>query len=115
METEAFLRLVFPSWLFDYFELVKFVDTSDQRMDVYLDEKKFIPSQYKERPVVAHGFTEEYTVQDFPIRGREVYLHLRRRKWKLLDTSEIVSCNYDIAYKGTRLTNEFVAFLKATN
>lgn len=115
VESEAFLRLIFPSWLFDHFELVNFADTSHERMDIYLDEKKIIPSEFRGRAIIAYGFTDEYTVQDFPVRGKEVYLHLRRRKWMLLDTKEIVSKTYDVAYQGTRLTNEFVAFLKETN
>ena len=54
-------------------------------------------------------------VQDFPIKGKAVYLHLRRRKWLYQDTGEIISQQFNIAYDGTRLTKEFVSFLKATN
>nr|WP_297168376.1 transposase family protein [uncultured Dysgonomonas sp.] len=114
LEKEDLLRIVFPEWLFDYFDFVK-VDSTAERLDVYLDEKKLIPSEYRNAPISSHGFTSIYTVQDFPLRGKEVYLHLRRRKWLLLNTRQIVSLQYDFAFEGTRLTKEFVAFLKATN
>lgn len=114
LEKEDLLRIVFPEWLFDYFDFVK-VDSTAERLDVYLDEKKLIPSEYRNAPISSHGFTSIYTVQDFPLRGKEVYLHLRRRKWLLLNTRQIVSLQYDFAFEGTRITKEFVAFLKATN
>ncbi len=114
MELADILRTVFPSWIFDYFDAVK-IEDDEERIDIYLDEKKLIPSEYANRGIIAYGFTNAYVVQDFPIRGKEVYLHLRRRKWMLTDTKEIVSCTYDIAHEGTRLTKEFVAFLKDTN
>lgn len=47
--------------------------------------------------IISHGFSEYRTIQDFPIRGRATYLHVRKRKW--LD-------------KETRLNSEFVSFLK---
>ena len=114
LELERLLRLVFPCWLFDYFDLVR-IDDSEEQLDVYLDEKKVIPEEFRDHPISSHGFTDSYTVQDFPLRDKEVYLHLRRRKWLLLDTRQIVSRKYEVAHQGTKLTREFVAFLKATN
>jgi len=114
MEAIDILKTFLPCWLFDYFEAVKIEDSLNQ-IDIYLDEKKEVPSNLLDRPIISYGFTESYTVQDFPIRGKEVYLHIRRRKWMLTDTKQIVSRSFDIAHQGTRLTKEFVAFLKATN
>lgn len=114
LDSTEVLRAFLPDWLFDYFDIVQ-LDNQDARLDIYLDERKVIPLEYKDQPISAYGFTGAYTVQDFPIRGKEVYLHLRRRKWLLLESREIVSCQYNIAYEGTKLTADFVAFLKATN
>ncbi len=110
---EALLRLFLPSWLFDYFELEKFTQDSF-RIDVYLGEKKLIP-QDRSGHLISHGFTDYSIIQDFPIKGKAVYLHLRRRKWLDEATGEIQSRKFEIAYEGTRLTKEFVAFLKASN
>lgn len=38
-EFESLLRMVFPSWLFAYFDLIK-IEGSACQFDVYLDEKK---------------------------------------------------------------------------
>jgi hypothetical protein len=37
---------------------------------------------------------------------------VKRRKWLDVDTGEILTRRYDIAFEGTGLTKEFVAFLK---
>jgi hypothetical protein len=113
LSSEDILRLFLPSWLFDYFELEKFSQDSS-RIDVYLGEKKLIP-EGKPGALIAYGFTDYSTVQDFPVKGKAVYLHLRRRKWLQKDTEEIISRQFDINYEGTRLTKEFVAFLKESN
>ncbi len=53
------------------------------------------------------------TIQDYPIRGRATYLHVRKRKWLDKSTGEIFSYQWDISeFDGTRLNAEFVAFLK---
>ena len=113
LNSEDILRLFLPSWLFDYFELEKFTQSSF-RIDVYLREKKLKP-ELSSGSLISHGFTDYSIVQYFPVKGKAVYLHLRRRKWLNKDTDEIVSKQFDINYEGTRLTKEFVAFLKESN
>ena len=112
MNISDFISLMLPSFVLCHFDAIKY-DISDSRIDIYLDEKSILPldgCQYHSK-----GFTPATTIQDFPIRGKGVYLHIRRRKWQNIITKEIVSHQYDLTYKGTDLTEEFVAFLKATN
>ncbi|WP_085536230.1 ISAon1 family transposase N-terminal region protein [Massilibacteroides vaginae] len=113
LSSEDILRLFLPSWLFDHFELEKYSQDSS-RIDVYLSEKKLMPEGEPDA-LISYGFTDYSTVQDFPVKGKAVYLHLRRRKWLNKDTEEIISRQFDINYEGTRLTKEFVAFLKESN
>ena len=112
--SEDLLRVFLPEWLFDYFEVIK-LEQEQESIHVHLDEKKIIPKEIQANRIISHGFTDSVTVQDFPIKGKAVYLHLRRRKWLDLDSNSITSRKFDIAYEGTRLTKEFVAFLKETN
>ena len=113
IDSEAILRLFLPSWLFDYFELEKFTQ-EELRIDVYLSEKKLSPL-VRTGTLISYGFTDYSIVQDFPVKGKAVYLHLRKRKWQDKDTGEIISKRFEINYEGTRLTKEFVAFLKESN
>jgi len=111
---EELLRTFLPAWLFDYFEVVQLEDRADS-LHVHLDGKKIVPKEFSTRRLISHGFDDAVTVQDFPIKGKAVYLHLRRRRWLDVNTNEIISQRFEITHQGTRLTKEFVAFLKETN
>jgi len=111
---EELLRTFLPAWLFDYFEVVQLEDRAES-LHVHLDEKKIVPKEFSTRRLISHGFDDAVTVQDFPIKGKAVYLHLRRRRWLDVNTNEIISQKFEITHQGTRLTKEFVAFLKAAN
>ena len=62
--------------------------------------------------MTSKGFREEVVIQDFPIRRKDMFLHVRRRKWLVESTGEVISNSFDIAAKGTRYSDEFAAFLK---
>jgi len=107
------LPLVLPEVFCKYFELTKVLkDERAERMDLYLQEINEIPIEYVNSRIVSKGFFDEVTIQDFPLRGFKVYLHIRRRRWLNEDTNQIVYRNWDVIAKGTRITKEFAAFLK---
>ncbi len=75
------LRAILPDVLIDNFDVASFEKT-DSRFDIYLDEKKFMTREDKnKRSVISYGFGEYRVIQDFPIRWRATYLHVRKRKW----------------------------------
>lgn len=75
------LRVVFPEVLMEYFEISGWHDDS-VKIEVWLDEKNYMErSDYKSGTVISHGFTEKKVIQDFPLRGKLVYLHVRCRRW----------------------------------
>ena len=113
MDSIKLLRAILPDVLIDNFDVVNFEKT-DSRFDIYLDEKKVMMRDDKKiRSVISHGFGEYHAIQDFPIRGRATYLHVRKRKWLDKDTGEIFSYDWDLSeFDETRLNAEFVAFLK---
>ena len=64
----------------------------------------------------SNGYTEPTVVQDFPIRDRKVFLHIRRRRW--LDengNSVLIPLDYPITTQGIKLSPQFAAFLKDTD
>lgn len=79
---KALLDLILPREIVDHFEVVNVTSTS-ARIDLYLDERNIPPRAYRGQRVQSRGFTGTSTIQDFPLRGRAVYLHVRRRKWQL--------------------------------
>lgn len=113
MKTEKVLSAILPEVLVENFDVVT-VDKTAERIDIYFDEKKVQMREDKRNPsVISYGFTKYRTIQDFPIRGRATYLHVRKRKWLDKDTGEVFSYQWDLSeYDETRLNAEFVSFLK---
>lgn len=113
MKLEQLLRAILPDVLIDNFDIAGFEKSSD-RFDIYLDEKKVQLREDKcNSDIIAYGFGEYHVIQDYPIRGRATYLHVRKRKWFDKSSGEIFSYDWDLSeFDGTRLNAEFVAFLK---
>ena len=93
MKTQQLLRCIFPEILADYFDVID-IQESISQIDFWLDERNFMEKEdRKVGTVSSYGFTSERVVQDFPLRGKPVYLHVRRRKRRDSSTSEIFCKN----------------------
>ena len=113
MNTLRLLRCIFPEILANYFDLVD-IQESVSQFEFWLDERDFMEnSDRRSGTVSSYGFTGERIIQDFPLRGKSVYLHVRRRKWRDRSTGEIFTYSYDdLTAEGSKLSPEFVSFLK---
>lgn len=102
-----------PQGLDELFEIVSF-ERTEQEYNIWLDEKKERSDEDRRNPnIVARGYTDYVVIQDYPLRGRPVYLHMRKNKWWNKLTNEIFSYNLELPNEdGTRLSAEFVSFLK---
>lgn len=110
---DSLLKMILPESLCTYFELTSLKkDDQKEVMDLYLQEINIIPDEYSNARLTSKGFFEEVTIQDFPIRGYKVFLHVKRRRWLNEDTRQVVFRNWDVIAKGTRITKDFAAFLK---
>jgi hypothetical protein len=107
------LKLLLPEIIVDYFELTSY-ERRDEIFHLYLKINS-IPKEYRESKLSSKGFFEEITVQDFPIRGHQVYLHITRRRWLNEDTGKIVFRDWNLVADGTHVTQEFASFLKEIN
>ena len=106
------LKLLLPEVLITYFDLIAHRKEKDV-LHLYFEEKVSTPKEFSSKAIIAHGFHKEITIQDFPARGKKVFLHIKRRRWLDKTTSQIVQRNWDLVAQGTRMTVEFAAFLKA--
>lgn len=105
------LKLILPEFLIDNFDLVKHTKAKET-LHLYFEEKITAPKEFESLIIIAHGFHKEITVQDFPIRGNTVYLHIKRRRWLNKNNNQILQRDWNLVAKGTRMTNEFATFLK---
>jgi hypothetical protein len=109
---EALVRLILPEGILDYFEVTN-IHQEPKEIWIYLEETNTIPVEYTNDKLVSKGFLPESSIQDFPVRGKAVYLFVKRRRWHNTTTGQIVTRNWDLVCEGTRMTTEFASFLKA--
>ena len=105
------LKLLLPELLVTHFDITSHSIEKDT-VHIYFEEKKDQPKEEKHRTLIAHGFHKEITIQDFPLRGKKVFLHIKRRRWLDKPSKEVVQRDWNLVAQGTRMTVEFVAFLK---
>ena len=105
------LKLLLPELLVTHFNVTKYQKTKEV-LHLYFEEKSDTPKEEKHRILVSHGFHKELTIQDFPVRGKNVFLHIKRRRWKDKASGKLVQRDWDLVAQGTRMTVEFAAFLK---
>ena len=104
-------RLLLPEGTLDYFDLVD-VKESVNEVVIYLEEKNIVPEKYTDQNIESKGFYDPVIVQDFPLRGKKVFLNIRRRRWLLNKHNEYISRNWRMVAEGTRMTQDFASFLK---
>ena len=81
MKTSEAFCMFLPAGLEELFEMVRFERTA-LAYDIWLDEKKQRSDEDFRNPnIVARGYTDYVTIQDYPLGGRPVFLHLRKNKW----------------------------------
>ncbi|QIL42071.1 transposase [Pedobacter sp. HDW13] len=108
---QTLISFLLPEGILDYFELTK-ADKATKELHIYLEEKNIAPDGYHKDDLESKGFFPEVQIQDFPIRGQKVALCIKRRRWTVKKTGEIISRDWDLIRKGTRMTTEFGLFLK---
>ncbi|MFV7237006.1 transposase [uncultured Flavobacterium sp.] len=73
------IKLLLPEIIVEYFELT-FYKKEQEVLHLYLKESNSIPREHRHEKLSSKGFFDEITVQDFPIRGHQVYLHITGKR-----------------------------------
>lgn len=105
------LKAFLPVGVLDYFEVTGFEQKGEQ-LTIDLEEKNHLPDLYRDQPFYSKGFTPAVIIEDFPIRGKKVLLRIKRRRWEHQQTGEIITRDWKMVQKGTKMTADFAAFLK---
>jgi len=116
----ALLEMILPEGILDDFEITGFEKGNsekyiyDKTLIIYLEEKKVIPSEFNTHIYKACGFMEPRLIEDYPIRNMMVTLNVKRRRWDVLidGKTEKVTRDLNILAQGTRMSDEYAAFLK---
>ena len=118
--TAELISLFLPTSLLDYFDItaIKELGYIREKQDsfyIYLEEKNTLPSGYSPTDYESKGFAKQKTIQDFPIRGRALFLVLKRRVWRLKsDKNKTIRHDFSFLTEGSNLSKELTDFLKDT-
>ena len=116
---KALINNFLPEGLLLHFDITEVLELGDVPsktifFEIYLEERNEILGSYDSSAYESKGFTE-ITVQDFPIRGRAVYLKIKRRRWRHKKRSnEIIRNDFSYVAEGSGFTQELSDFLKET-
>ena len=110
---------ILPDFLLDYFEITDFkklgdIESKSMIFEIHLDEKNAIQKEIPKEEYESKGFLPVSKVQDFPIRGKAVYLLIRRRRWRHKESKKEISNDISFVSKGAKLTEDISDFLKGT-
>ncbi|AEI48155.1 ISAon1 family transposase N-terminal region protein [Runella slithyformis] len=111
---ESFLPIVqflLPEFILENFELTT-INRQEGVFHIHLTEKNTDDRDSERKNLLSKGFFAPITVQDFPLRGQKVFLHIKRRRWLNTQTGKVVYRDWAEVSKGTRMTSEFANFLK---
>ena len=84
-------------------EVLMLGDVNSKKMffEIYLEENNEILGAYDKDQYESKGFTE-ITIQDFPIRGKAVYLKIKRRRWRHKERpNEIIRNDFSFVAEGS--------------
>jgi hypothetical protein len=112
---KGLISLLVPDEILEHFEYEGLEELSGV-IRVHLVEKQD-PNHYPKAILgkgirFLNGYMNPIELQTFPTKGKEVFLLLKRRRWKLKGSNKSYYNNYDFTEKGMKATKEFGAFLK---
>lgn len=119
MEKEI-ISYFLPQGLLEYFTIIKVeelgdIPTKKMILQIELEEINNLPMGYDSSLYESKGFYPTTVIQDFPVRGKAVYLAIKRRRWRLKESKNVVIHNdYSFVAEGSKMTKELSDFLKDT-
>ncbi len=117
---ESLLTLFLPSGVLDYFTIVDYQTSNSNQelfskyLTIFLEEKAILPEEFNDSSAQASGFMDAREINDYPIRDMLVKLSIKRRRWDVIIGGEKrkVSRDWNLVFKGSRMSEDYSAFLK---
>ena len=104
----------------EYFSITCFHTLCDIEMktefwEIEFEEKNEIPNGYPSIEYESKGFVESNLLQDFPLRGKGVFLRVKKRRWRHKETKKIIKRDFSFMADGSKFTQELSDFLKGAS
>ena len=100
-----------------YFSIAKFetlcaVSTKSEYWLIDFEENNDLPPGYDSKEYESKGFMDSKLIQDFPLRGKAVFLRINKRRWRHKTTKVIIKRDFSFLTDGSKFTKELSDFLK---
>lgn len=100
-----------------YFDISNFetlcnIESKEEFWVIEFTEKNDLPSGYKSIEYESKGFMESKLIQDFPLRGKAVFLRIKKRRWRHKETGKTIKRDFSFIADGSKFTKELSDFLK---
>jgi hypothetical protein len=114
------LQQLFPLELSGYFIITAYetlcrIETKEEYWVIDFEEKNELPEGFSSSDYESKGFMESKLIQDFPLRGKAVYLRVKKRRWRHKETGVIIKRDFTFIADGSKFTRELSNFLKDAN
>jgi hypothetical protein len=101
----------------DYFIISSFqtlcsVELKKEYWLIDFEETNKLPVGYVEADYESKGFIGSKLIQDFPLRGKAVYLRVKKRRWRHKGTGAVIKRDFSFIADGSKFTQELSDFLK---
>ena len=95
----------------DYFQISEFetlcsVETKTEYWVIEFVEKNELPEGYTVADYESKGFMESKLIQDFPLRGKAVFLRIKKRRWRHKQTGAVIKRDFLFIADGSKFTQE---------
>jgi hypothetical protein len=95
-----------------HYEILCSVEEKTEHWLIDFVERNELPNGLNFNDYETKDFTAPKIIQDFPLRGRGVYLRIKRRRWRDKQTGSIIQRDYSFIAEGSKFTKELSDFLK---
>ena len=101
----------------DYFDISNYEVLGDilskqEFWVIEFTEKNELPNGYNPNEYESKGFMQSKLIQDFPLRGKAVFLRVKKRRWRHKLNGTIIKRDYSFISEGSKFTQELSDFLK---
>lgn len=113
------LNQLFPAELMRYFTIIHYetlcsLKPAQEYWVIEFEEKNEIPPEYSQADYESKGFLVSKLIQDFPLRGKPVFLRVKIRRWQHKKTGAIIKRDFTFIAEKSKFTRDLSDFLKGT-
>ena len=103
--------------MLEYFDITQVenlcnLESKEEFLVIEFTEKNILPSEYCVEEYESKGFLGSKLIQDFPLRGKAVFLRIKRRRWRHKTNKTVVKRDFTFITAGSKFTDELSDFLK---